>query len=488
MMRQVAAPSGLRMISAWLFALMGMICFVSVPDRAHGSWQDDPPEEAESTQKTGEAEEDTTSEDDDEADEDADRLLVITGGVVHTVSGPTLRDATIICRNGKIESIGRRVAVPDGADVIDATGMHVYPGLVAVDSRGLLGGGNPEDSTDVFSLTMSLGLAAGITTAVQDNNAAKLTFGRLDDMIVARDLFENLSYSTRSPRARYTLRKDLDRVREHLRAVAAHAEEKRRNSDAKAPDDGWIRGKYQTYLRLMKGEAVALVNASDTHGLLEICELAETYGIPIVVRGAVEGWIVADALARVNAGVIMTPRDRSDPDPRLNRPSGSTIENAAILHEHGVVVAVTPVGSLFGPGSMISLGGLAGRDLAHLSMEAAFAVRGGMTNDEAIRTITLDAARVLGIDHRVGSIEVGKDADFVITDGDLLSYTTMAQKTIVNGHIAYDKAQEGLYSHIRPQGEGTTTAPDDYWPRRLGQAWSLPESQETDNENNDDVE
>jgi imidazolonepropionase-like amidohydrolase len=101
-------------------------------------------------------------------------------------------------------------------------------------------------------------------------------------------------------------------------------------------------------------------------------------------------------------------------------------------------------------------------------MEAAFAVRGGLPEDAAIRAITIDAARILGIDHRVGSIEIGKDADFVVTDGDLLHYMTHSRWTIVNGRVVYDKDKEPLFEHIRKGGDRDAPPPDDYWPKRLG--------------------
>ena len=128
------------------------------------------------------------------------------------------------------------------------------------------------------------------------------------------------------------------------------------------------------------------------------------------------------------------------------------------------------------PGSGISLGGLAGRDLLNLNLEAAFAVRGGLTTAQAVRTITLDAARILGQDHRIGSIEIGKDADFVIADGPILDYQTLARYTIVNGRIAYDRDEEPLLSHIRPDGnrDGGDPPPNDYWPRRLGDPQQFP--------------
>ena len=104
-------------------------------------------------------------------------------------------------------------------------------------------------------------------------------------------------------------------------------------------------------------------------------------------------------------------------------------------------------------------------------MEAAFAVRGGLPNDVAVRAITIDAARILGVDHRVGSIEIGKDADFTIVDGELLHYMTLVRWTVVHGRIAYDKQKDSLLDHVRPGGDRDAPPPRDNWPRRLGEDW-----------------
>ncbi|MEW6253595.1 MAG: amidohydrolase family protein, partial [Planctomycetota bacterium] len=115
----------------------------------------------------------------------------------------------------------------------------------------------------------------------------------------------------------------------------------------------------------------------------------------------------------------------------------------------------------------ITLWGVAGRDLLHLNMEAAFAVRGGLSDDDALRAITIDAARLLGVDDRVGSLEVGKDADVVVCDGDILHYMTQVRYTIVNGRVAYDKSKSTLFAHIRPEGKPAPAEFDDAWPKRL---------------------
>jgi imidazolonepropionase-like amidohydrolase len=398
------------------------------------------------------------------ASDKPDVFFAITGAVIHTVTGPVLQDGVILCKNGKIEAIGPGIKVPEKAEILDAAGCHVYPGLVAVRSVALIGGEPPEDTTDCFTLQGTAALAGGITTVLTGNTAAKVTFGTVKDMVVRRNIFETIRYRAGDPTGKKRLRESLERVREYMRALAAYEDNKAKDPAAKPPDDRVVKaGEGALHYRLMKHEAVALVDANTTYDLIQICELAEDYGIHFVVRGAREAWTLAPRLGRDGIDAIITPRTREDPDPQFLRPNGATIENAAKLHEHGVTFAIVPQI----PG--ISFGGLGGRDLFQLNLEAAFAMRGGLDEDTAVRAITIDAARVMGIDDRVGSIEPGKDADFVIIDEpDLLHYTAMARWTVVNAQVMYDKKKESLLSHIRPEGGEETPAPKDFWPRRLG--------------------
>jgi imidazolonepropionase-like amidohydrolase len=391
------------------------------------------------------------------------RYFAVTGATVHTVSGPVLHGPTILAKNGKITAIGHQVAIPEKAEVLDAKGFHLYPGLVAVSTSSIVGSEPPDDNTDVYNLSMTLALAGGVTTAATGNTAAKLTFGMLEDHVVKRKLFTTLKYSRREPAARRRFRQALDRARQHLRDLGAHEEKKKTDPKAKPPEA--LKGENLTALKLLRHEIVAVVDADQSGDLTDLASLAERYGFSLVVRGAYEGWVVAPALARARVRAVITPRTRRDPSERLNRPNGSSIENARVLHEHGVTFAVIPRSTRAYPS------GIVGRDMRHLAMEAAFAVRGGLPQDVALRAITLDAARILGVDHRVGSVEVGKDADFAIVDGDLLHYMTLVRWTVVNGRVAYDKQKDGILSHIRPGGDPDAPPPPEYWPRRLGEPW-----------------
>jgi hypothetical protein len=409
-----------------------------------------------------------------EAEKPKDRYLLVTGGEVHSVTGPVFARTNLVCKNGKISAIGPNAVLPEGLEdvevvTLDASGKRVYPGLIAVESGGIIGSEPPGDTTDVFSLNMTIALAGGITTTVTGNTAGKLTFGTLEDQLLKESLFVNLAYSSDQPAAKQSLRADFDKVRQYVRDLEAYELAKKEKPDTKEPDKSWLKGKMEEYLNLLQGRRVAIASANQVHEILDLCNLAETYGFKLVIRGAQEGWIVAPVMSRAGASAIISTRPygfrSGGPIPEdltLNRTTGWSITNAAKMHDYGVHVAIVP------STSTITVWGLAGRDLLHLNMEAAFAVRGGLSNDAALETITIGAARILGIDHRVGSIEVGKDADLVVCDGDILHYMTQVHHTIVNGRVAYHKLAESLFSHIRPEGGLESPPPDDYWPRRLG--------------------
>ncbi len=429
-------------------------------------WAEEPPKKEEPAEQSTEVEKrpDPATDDDKEEKKEPpkDRYFAVTNATVHTVTDGDLYETTILVKNGKIIDFGHDLTLPEGTETLDASGFHVYPGFIAASGGNVLGAEPPDDTTDVFSLQMTIALAGGITTAVSGNTAANLSYGSVDDMIVRRDLFKSLRYSTDNPDGRRKMRADFEKVRQYLRDLQTHEEKKKTDSEAMEPDKEWIKGDYETYLSLLRHESIAVFEADTAHELLEVCDLAKRFDIRAVVRGAAEGWTVAPEMARAGLAAIITPRQSTDRDERLNRPNGESIENAAILYRHGVPLAFVP------RITAITLWGLAGRDLLHLNMESAFAVRGGMPPDAALRAITIDAARVLGIENRVGSIESGKDANFAIFDGDPLHYMSLVRWAVVNGRIVYDKQKESLYSHIRPNGDRDASPPDDYWPRRLG--------------------
>jgi imidazolonepropionase-like amidohydrolase len=144
---------------------------------------------------------------------------------------------------------------------------------------------------------------------------------------------------------------------------------------------------------------------------------------------------------------VLSPRERRPPDPQDPDRTGSNLASAALMAKAGVPVAVTCPSGMFG-GTGVGTGGILGQDLNTPHLDAAFAVRGGMDNRKALRTLTLDAARMLGVGSRIGSLEPGKDADVLILDGDPLHYATFVTTALVNGKVVYEKAKEPLFRDI----------------------------------------
>jgi len=444
----------LRTPALGLAGLLALGVLAAPPARG----QDDG-EEAEAGAEEEASEEPTAEEAEDDAGDE--RWLAVTGGEVHTGTGAVRRGATVLAEGGRIVAIGRDVAVPEEAEVLDVSGMRVYPGLVAFDSRGIVGD-PPQDATDPFGLGMVLALSAGITTVGADGHVAKLTHGTLEGHLVRSGAYVELDVG--DPKTRRALRRGLERIRTYLRKRERFALAKARGEEVEEPNRKWIKGRLAQYERLLTRQARALFEAEDARTLTLIADLAQDFGFGAVVRGGAEAWTVAGRLGRAGVAVVVTPRGRRRRDDRLNRESGWTIENAARLWERGVDVAV------MSQSSGVGTWGLAGRDLFTLPLEAAFAVRGGLPEEAALEAITLAPARALGVAHRVGSLEVGKDCDLIVTRGDLLHYETLVEWAVVDGRIAYDKAKESLLRHVRPrdrEAEGNREVPQ-LWPRPKG--------------------
>lgn len=375
--------------------------------------------------------------------------LAIVGGDVYTVTEGVVRGGTVLCREGRILAVAPGLRVPEGARVVDASGMKVYPGLIAVNSSGILrgGGAGGRDGFDPFSLNLDLALTGGLTTVQASDTVVKLTRGTLEGFLLGTKPWSELSVSPTSPSSRRDLREKFAAAREHLRSVRAWRMAKEIGEEE--GEEPKPEGVDKAALALLSGEATARYNADSSKDLLAICDFLEEFPHAAVIFGGREAWTCAGRLGRAGARMVLTIRDKAWADEALNRPSGWTIENARILHEHGVEFAILPESAGF------STGGILGRDLMNLPLEAAFAIRGGLPQEAALRAITLDAAKILGVEDRIGSIEPGKDADLIVCGGDLFHYRTFVEWAIVDGRVVYDKQKAPYFAHIRPRPEAS---------------------------------
>ena len=181
------------------------------------------------------------------------------------------------------------------------------------------------------------------------------------------------------------------------------------------------------------------ISANTVDEIRDLVDLANELDYKIVIEGGIEAWALAQELGAGEASVIYTPRARRQPQPGRETSSGSFVESPRLFEEKGVPFAVAALSN------SVSMGGLAGRDLTSLPLEAAFAVRGGASEKAALEAITITPAKMMGLEDRIGSIEKGKDADLLILNGSPLDYRTYVEQAIVAGKVAYDRGKDKVF-------------------------------------------
>ena len=370
-----------------------------------------------------------------------DKVTAIQGADIYTITSGIIRNGTLLIKDGRIWKLGSGLAIPKGAKVIKAQGQIVMPGLVAIRGNlGESGGGRLADILDPFSQAVSMALASGVTSVFTRGAVIKPTYGDLEGMLLQETTLQNINFS--GWRSRTELLMSLRSARAYLQDLTQHQREQA--AGKKIPPPQPPRGASQ-YLPLLKGERTALVTGISAGQILAVLELVDEFGIKMIINGAIEGWAVAEEIAKRKVAVAMTPRHKLDADNDSATPSESNVENAAILKRAGVQLAIIPPS----PSFTSSTGGIAGRDLMTLPLEAAFAIGGGLDEQTALEAITITPARLLGIDKRVGSLQPGKDADIIILDGHPFHYNSFVQTTIINGKVLYEKDKSTYFSHIQ---------------------------------------
>ena len=384
------------------------------------------------------------------------RPVALIGGTVHTVSGATLADATLLFDMGTITSIGPDVSPPDNADVIDIDGRHVYPGMMAaMTNMGLwevgavratrdyqeVGDIKPNVRVEVAinpdSELLPVARANGVTTALVvpsggliagTSAVVHLDGWTTEDMVVeapaglhiiwpsmhvdaSRDAGERAATQRKARDRRIQMIVDaFDQARAYARA-----QEAARSSGDALHHDSDLR--WEAMIPALEGEIPVIVYANEIRQIEAAVDWARAAGVRMILAGGRDAWRAADLLAQADIPVIITTT-LSSPSRRWE---GYDISytNALELYEAGVRFCI------------------AGSNWAsferNLPYEAAMAAAFGLPREEALRAVTLYPARILGVDDRLGSLEVGKEATLIVTDGDPLEITTHVELEFIRG-------------------------------------------------------
>jgi imidazolonepropionase-like amidohydrolase len=439
-------------------------------------------------------------------------VTAIVGAEIHTVTKGDIKNGVILIQDGKILKVGEDVAVPEGATVIDAKGKHVTPGFVSISASNVAirgagggpgggqGGGQPAgntgrvaDSLNPFDRNILFCLASGITTACVETNPTgggrfgrdggdpipddtsvcpccgmtflptepigpvapaeriarkhavlKMTYGDMGPMLVKETPFYSVpAGSFVGALNRHTWRETIKRAKQQLKDSAG-ADMGFDDPGFGPPGGGGMRGGAVSndVLRLVEKKIPLRVEASSREQIRDMIALAKELDYNLVLDGVQEAWLIPDELKKGNVQAVLTPRSRRRPTPGQEETTGSSIETAGSLEKAGVPFAVAPLGT------SVSLDGLPGRDLTSIMLEAAFAVRGGASEQNALAALTISPAKMLGMDKQIGSIESGKDADLIIFNGPPLDYRTITEKAIVGGKLYYDRLREKIYPDL----------------------------------------
>ena len=378
--------------------------------------------------------------------------FAITGARVYTVSGATLDDATVVVEDGKITAVGSDVRIPRGAEVFDAAGGSLIPGIVDAHSH-IAGEGDLNESTVAVSSMVTVqdvidpddiaiyrALAGGVTTVnvlhgssnpIGGGNAVlKLRWG--GDAVALRftgappgikfALGENPKRSRRDPPPGVERRYPATRmgVMDVIRQAFTEAREYQKS--LQSGDQARRDFKLEPLVEILEGKRLVHSHCYRTDETLQLLRVAEEFGFRIAtLQHVLEGYKVADEIAAHGAGASTF----SDWWGYKVEAYDAIPYNAALMIERGVLVSINSDSS---------------EEMRHLNQEAAKAVKwGGLGEIEALALVTLNPAKQLGIADRVGSIEVGKDADLALFDGPPLSAFSVVQKTFVDGDLYFDR-------------------------------------------------
>jgi imidazolonepropionase-like amidohydrolase len=375
------------------------------------------------------------------------------GAEVITIAGETIEQGVLIIHRGKIIAVGKRdTPIPEGATIRNVAGKVIMPGLIDTHSHiGSPAGADssapiqPEarvlDAIDVRDPSFQRAQAGGITTANIMPGSGHLISGQtlylklrdgatIDDLLITNKAgrmagglkMANGTNSRRDPPFPGTRGKSAALVREKLVAAQEYRDKiSRAKNDAEklpARDLG-----LEILIEILNGERVVHHHTHRHDDILTVLRLQKEFGFRLVLHHVSEGWKIADEIAAANVPCSIIVVD--SPGGKLEA-RDMDWKNGAALEKAGALTA-------FHTDDPIT-------DSRLFLRSAAFAVRAGMSRQAALAGLTLAGAKMLDLQDRIGSLEVGKDADLVILSGDPLSIYTHILETWVDGKKVFDRA------------------------------------------------
>jgi imidazolonepropionase-like amidohydrolase len=392
--------------------------------------------------------------------------LVIQNATILTVTHGNIEHGSILIRNGKIAEVGSGVKAPEGATVIDASGQFVIPGIIDCHSHiaidGSVNEGGPSVSSmaripDVLNpddMAIYYDLAGGVTSANVLHGSAnaiggqtiviKLRWGKPAAQLPFEGAMPGIKFALgenpkrsgfpspagipqRYPATRLgveeTIRQAFTQAREYKKEWDDYRRRKAAGEQNLIPPRRDVT--LDPLVEVLEGKRYVHAHSYRADEILMLMRVAKEFGFQVrTFQHVLEGYKIADELSAAGVGASTF----SDWWSYKMEAYDAIPYNAALMSERGVVVSVNSDDA---------------EEATHLNQEAAKSMKyGGLSQNDALKLVTLNPAIQLGIDARVGSIEAGKDADLAIYNHDPLSVYAVVQKTIIDGHVYFDRQSD----------------------------------------------
>ncbi|HXA82763.1 MAG TPA: amidohydrolase family protein [Methylomirabilota bacterium] len=392
-------------------------------------------------------------------------VILIRNATILTVSHGTIDKGDILIKDGKIAAVGGTLKAPANAVVIDATGQFVTPGIIDCHSHIAVDGSVNEGSVSVSSMVNILDvlnsddvaiyrdLAGGVTTANVLHGSAnsiggqtvviKLRWGQPAASLPFEGALPGIKFALGENPKRSNFR--VNGAPERYPATRMGVEETIRGAFTEARDykkswDDYNKRiaageknvipprrnlKLDPLVEVLEGKRYVHAHCYREDEILMLLRVAKEFGFRVqTLQHVLEGYKVADEIAAAGTGASTF----SDWWAYKVEAYDAIPYNAALMTRRGVLVSINSDDAA---------------EATHLNQEAAKSIRyGGLTHDEALKLVTLNPAIQLGIEKRVGSIDVGKDADLAIYNHDPLSAYAVVQKTLIDGRVYFDREKE----------------------------------------------
>ena len=391
-------------------------------------------------------------------------VTLIKSGTILTVTQGTIENADVLIRDGKIAEVGKGLAAPAEAKVIDATGLDVMPGIIDCHSHIAVAGSVNEGSVSVSSMVniadvlnpedidIYRDLAGGVTTANILHGSAnaiggqtvviKLRWGKPAIDLPFQGALPGIKFALgeNPKRSGFSIGGTQRYPSTRMGVMDIYREAFSQAVDYKKAWDDYNRKKangetnliaprrdlkLEPLLEVLEGKRLVHIHCYREDEILQMIRVAEEFHFKIATfQHVLEGYKVADEISRSGAGGSTF----SDWWAYKVEAYDAIPYNSALMTERGVVVSVNSD---------------SGEEARHLNQEAAKSMKwGGLSHDEALKLVTINPAIQLHIADRVGSIEPGKDADLAIYNKDPLSVYAVPQKVLIDGQVYFDRAQD----------------------------------------------